>query len=135
MPAVNRKYRGFLITEIIVALTLLGLILAALAMSLNGFARFNRYQLVTQRCIAAAQAQLDSITATGKTIPEDDLHRLWPELSISIEKSAGTGQWRALILTEVTASGRSYNKEVKVRLSRYIPAETMPKITTNNPTE
>jgi type II secretory pathway pseudopilin PulG len=42
----NKKYRGFLMTEIIVALSLLGLLLAGLALSLSGLARFNRYQLV-----------------------------------------------------------------------------------------
>ena len=121
MSVTNRKYRGFLLTEIVVAITLLGLILAAVAMSLNGFARLNRYQLVTQRCIAAAQAQLDSITATGKIVPKDDFQRLWPKLTISMETSPGTGQWQGMSLAKVTATGKSYRKQVKVELSRYVP--------------
>jgi len=55
----NNKYSGFLLTETIVAMSLLGLLLAGLALSLHGLAKFNRYQLIRQRCIAAAQSQLD----------------------------------------------------------------------------
>jgi type II secretory pathway pseudopilin PulG len=60
----------------IVAASILGLIAAALAMALYTFSRLNHYQLTTQNCIAAAQAQLDSITATGKSIPDEDFQRL-----------------------------------------------------------
>jgi hypothetical protein len=85
-----------------------------------GFAKFNRYQLVRQQCTAAAQAQLESITTTGKPIPNADFKRLWPKLDINIKSSAGTDQWQGLSLVEVTANGMSYNKEVKVSLARYI---------------
>lgn len=119
----NKKYGGFLLTEITVALTILGIILVGLALSLHGFAKFNRYQLARQRCIAAAQAELDSITATGKPISEEDFKRLWPNLSVSIKTSAGTGQWQGMKLVEVTANGRSFRKQVKVQLCRYILAE------------
>jgi type II secretory pathway pseudopilin PulG len=71
----KEKYGGFLLTEIIVAMALLGLIISALAVSLRGFGSLNRYQLVTQQCISAAQAQLDSMTATGKPIPGEDCRR------------------------------------------------------------
>jgi len=107
-------------TEIIVALTVMAMLLAGLAFSMNGMAKFNRYQLVRQQCIAAAQGQIDSLTATGKPIEDEDFHRIWPELSVSIEKSAGEGQWQAAQLVEVTASGKSFRKEVKIELSRYI---------------
>jgi type II secretory pathway pseudopilin PulG len=115
-----KKYRGFLLTEITVAMIVLGILLVGLALSLNGFAKFNRYQLVRQQCIAAAQAELDSITATGKAIPDEDLKRLWPKLSVSIKNSIGTGQWQGLKLIEVTASGMALSKEVRVQLSRYV---------------
>ena len=114
------RYGGFLMTEIIVALTVMAMLLAGLAFSMNGMAKFNRYQLVRQQCIAAAQGQIDSLTATGKPIEDEDFHRIWPELSVSIEKSAGEGQWQAAQLVEVTASGKSFRKEVKIELSRYI---------------
>lgn len=120
MSVKNKKYGGFFITEIVVALSILAILLVGLALSLYGFAKFNRYQLVRQQCIAAAQAELDSITITGKPIPDEDFKRLWPKLGVNIKKSAGTGQWQAMTLVEVTATGKSFNKEVNVQLARYI---------------
>ena len=116
----NKKYSGFLLTEIIVASGILGIILVALAMSMYGFAKFNRYQLVRQQCIAAAQAELDSITTTGNPIPDEDFKRLWPKLDVNIKNSPGTDQWQGLSLVEVTANGMSYSKEVKIKLARYV---------------
>ncbi len=116
----NKKHGGFLFTEIVVAMAILGMLLVGLALSLHGFAEFNRYQLVRQQCTAAAQAELDSITATGKPISDEDFKRLWPKLSVSIKKSAGAGQWQGMRLVEVTANGMSFSKEVKVQLSRYV---------------
>ena len=122
----RRKHAGFLLTEIMVATMVVGILLGLLALSLQGFAKFNRYQLIRQRCIAAAQAQLDSITATSKPIGEEDFQRLWPKLSTSIETSPGEGRWRDLTLVEVTATGKNYRKEVKVTLSRYVAGKPGP---------
>jgi type II secretory pathway pseudopilin PulG len=117
----NEKYSGFLVIELTIAFTVLGLILVGLAVSLYGFGKFNRYQLVRQQCTSAAQAQLDSIAATGKPIPDDDFERLWPKLNISVEETAGAGQWQGMRFVEVTASGIGLReKEVQIRLSRYI---------------
>ena len=124
MSGTNSPYKGFLMTEVIVAMSLLGLLLAGLALSLNGIARFNRYQLVRQQCIAAAQAQLDSIAATGEPIGDERSERLWPKLSVSVKRSPGTGQWQAMERLEVTASGKSYHRNVQIRLSRYIQADS-----------
>lgn len=121
----------------IVAASLFGIIMAALALSLYTLSRFNHYQLINQQCIAAAQAQLDSITATSKLIPHGDFQRLWPKLTISMETSPGTGQWQGMNLAKVTSAGKSYRKQVKVRLSRYVPLipETEKTTQTNPPTE
>lgn len=116
----KRRYGGFLLMEITVGLTIMAMLLAGMAFSLNGMAKFNRYQLVRQHCIAAAQAELDSLTATGKPIKDEDFSRIWPRLSVSIEKSAGQGQWQGTQLVEVTASGKSFRKVVIIELSRYI---------------
>ncbi|HUV63056.1 MAG TPA: type II secretion system protein [Sedimentisphaerales bacterium] len=120
MSCGNAKYRGFLMTEIIVALTVLGMLLAGLGVSLAGFARFNRYQLTRQRCIAAAQAQLESIAATGQPIPDQDFTRLWPGLTVSVREKPGEAQWQHLALVEVAASGMTHRKNVEIQLSRYI---------------
>jgi hypothetical protein len=116
----NKKYGGFLFTDLVVGLIVLGVLLTGLALSLHGFAKFNHYQLLRQNCTAAAQAELDSIAATGRPIRDEDLKRLWPKVSVSIQRSSGTGQWEGMRLVKVTASGKSFRKEVKVQLSRYI---------------
>jgi type II secretory pathway pseudopilin PulG len=120
MSRKKRRYGGFLLVEMTVGLTVLAMLLAGVAFSMNGMAKFNRYQLVRQQCIAAAQAELDSLTATGKPIPDEDFRRIWPQISVSIKGTAGTDQWQAMNLVEVTASGRSFRKEVKIQLSRYV---------------
>ena len=126
MSAKHIKRKGYLLVEIIVSIAVLGILILAFTMSLNGFARFNRVQLVRQQCTAAAQAQLDSIAATGKTIPDEDFQRLWPKLNVSIKQSDGTGQWEGLNLVEVEASGMGFSHPVKIRLSRYIAAKSPP---------
>ncbi|MHC4738783.1 MAG: hypothetical protein ACYS9Y_07750 [Planctomycetota bacterium] len=120
----NKKYKGFLLTEFVCSLVVLGIILTCLALSLNGFRKFNHYQLVRQRCIAAAQAELDSISVTGREISEEDFKRLWPSLSVSVEKTDGTGQWEGLKLVSVKAKARSFNNDIEVELTRYILMET-----------
>ena len=122
----NVKYKGYLLVEIIVSISVLGFLIVAFALSLNGFSRFNRFQLVRQQCTAAAQAQLDSIATTGKPIPDEDFQRLWPKLSVSVKQSDGTGQWEGLNLVEVEASGMGFSHPVKIRLSRYIAAKSPP---------
>jgi len=119
----NKKYGGFLFTDLVVGLTVLGILLAGLALSLHGFAKFNHYQLLRQNCTAAAQAELDSIAITGRPIRDEALKRLWPKVSVSIQQSEGAGQWEGMKLVKVTASGKSFRKQVKVQLSRYILGE------------
>ena len=127
--ATHRKseiQRGFLLTELIVAMSVVGLLLVGLAFSLTGFAKFNRYQLVRQQCIAAAQAQLDSIAATGRPIGDEDFSRLWPGLTVAVKQTPGEGQWQGTRRVEVTASGKSSRKEVSIKLSRYVLREKSP---------
>ncbi|MHC4203130.1 MAG: hypothetical protein ACYSTT_00650 [Planctomycetota bacterium] len=116
----KRKSGGFIFAEIAVSLTVMAMLLAGIAFSLNGIAKFNHYQLIRQKCIAAAQAELDSLTATGKPIEDEDFNRIWPQLNVSIEKSAGQGQWRGTQLVKVTTSGNYLRKQVTIELSRYI---------------
>lgn len=120
----KKKYNGFLLIEFTVAIFVLGALIIAFALSLNGYARFNRVQLVRQQCTAAAQAQLDSIATTGNPIPDEDFQRLWPKLGFSIKQSDGTGQWQGLNLVEVEANGMSFSQPVKVQLSRYMAIES-----------
>ncbi len=116
----NNRYRGYLFAEMMAALAVMGVLLVGFAVSLDGFRRFNDYQLVRQRCIAAAQAQLESITERGKPLNDEDFEQLWPKLTVSIQESPGTGQWQGLKLVEVAVRDRSFNRQVQVKLSRYI---------------
>jgi len=116
----HKRYGGFFFVETGTAMGVMALLLTLLAISLHGFARFNRYQLVRQHCIAAAQAQLDSMAVTGEPIAQADFDRLWPNLSISTKKSPGTGQWLGTELVKVTATGKSFRKTVKIEMARYI---------------
>jgi len=116
----KKECRGFLLTELVVSLGVLGLLLSCLALSLDGFRRFNHYQLVRQRCIAAAQAQLDSIAAGGEAIETSDFERLWPKVEVTIRTAEGAGQWEGLKLVKVRTSAKSFNKKVEIKLSRYM---------------
>ena len=119
----KRKSGGFIFAEIAVSLAVMAMLLAGVAFSLNGIAKFNHYQLVRQKCIAAAQAQLDCLTATGKSIEDEDFNRIWPQLTVSIEKSAGQEQWLGTQLVKVTTSGKHLRKQVTIELSRYISSD------------
>jgi type II secretory pathway pseudopilin PulG len=119
MTTKHVRYCGLMMTELIVSLTVLGMLMIAFAISLNGFRRLNYYQFTRQRCVSAAQATLDSVAVTGKAINEADTNRLWPGVIIRIDESEGTGQWKGLKLISVTAGGAALNKKVEVCLSRY----------------
>jgi hypothetical protein len=116
----EKRYGGWLVAEMVVAFSLLGILIGCLAVSLHGVGKLNRYQLLRQSCIAAAESQLDSLAVTGRAIPEEDFARIWPGLSVSIEKSDGADKWEQLRLVEVTVTGESSGRRVKVRLARYI---------------
>jgi len=130
MPGRNPRERGFLLTELIVALTVLGILMTVFALSLHAFAKFNGCQLVRQRCIAAAQAELDSVTATGKPVPGEDFERLWPGLTVSIDQSPGVGQWQGMKLVQVTTCGKSFRSKVQIHLSRYVSDDGIARHTT-----
>lgn len=116
-----KQYRGFVLAEFMASLVVLGILLVCVAMSLGQFRNFNHSQLVRQQCIAAGQGQLDSIAATGEPIDEEQFERLWPQLSVSIERSDGSGEWAGMKLVRVKTSGESPHKNVEVELCRYMP--------------
>jgi type II secretory pathway pseudopilin PulG len=116
----TRRAGGFLLTELIVSITVVGLILLGLSLSMGGAARFNRYEWSRQQCIAAAQAQIDSLTATGQPLSDEQIERLWPKIAVTVNRCAGEGQWSGLDLLEVTATVKVGSLPAKVRLARYV---------------
>lgn len=119
----RRKQNGWLVAELAVSLVILAMLMGGLALSLNAFSKLNHYHLVQQCCIAAAQSQLESLTATGGKINDDDVERLWPGVKISIEQEPGRGDWQGLSLVTVSACSKSMGKTVSTQLARYIPAK------------
>ncbi len=126
------RCRGFLFAELIVSMALLGLIITGLAVSMNGFSMVNDYQWARQRCTAAAEAQLESIVATGHLIEPQELQRLWAGVDVVTEKTPGTAPWEGLELIRVTATAQPGSKRVTVHLARYV-GPTSP-INTRSPT-
>jgi type II secretory pathway pseudopilin PulG len=107
-------------TELIVALSLLGLIFAGLALSMHGFGAFNRYQWARQQCLAAAQAHLDCLATRGVAIEPQTSERLWPRVTLSVDREPGMGRWDGLQLIQVTATSQAGPRRVKVELARYL---------------
>lgn len=118
--AERTRQDGFVLAELAVSTALLGLVIAGLAVSMQGFSMFNQYQWTRQRCVAAAEAQLDSLAATGKPIGEGELKRLWPEVDVVMDRTAGVAPWEGLQLVRITATGTTGARKAAVRLERYI---------------
>ena len=111
---------GWILMEVMISVVLLGVLLATTLSIEMTAGRVNHFQLTKQRCIAAAQAALDSIAATGEPLPAGDVERLWPGLSVAVRRSPGTGDWAGLTLVTAIARGSSGGKGVTVELRRYI---------------
>ena len=114
------RYKGYLLAELTITLSVIIVILACLALGMRTFVNFNRYQLTRQECISAAQAQLDSVAAAGKPISDEDSKRLWPKITIKIEQTEGTGQWEGLKLIKIKTTAKNMRKDITVETARYI---------------
>lgn len=115
------KTNGFLALEMQTSVILLALLLFCFTVGMNGFARINDYHIVKQRCIAAAQAQLDSIEMTGAELEKEKFESLWPKVEYQIQQSFPDEQWKGTKLIRVSAASQSFNHKVKIELCRYIP--------------
>ena len=122
MKRTYNKRCGIIMAELMVSVALLGVLLALLSVMLGAFGNFNHYQMTRQRCLAAAQAELDSIKATGGRIDNEQFERLWPNVTVSVEKIPGSGQWQNLTLVKVKTQGVSMKKDVVIELAQYLPS-------------
>ena len=126
----TRRRGGWIFVEMVIALVVLGILIGGLAVTQYSIRQFNAIQLLRQRCIAAGQAQLESLAATGATIPAAEIGRLWPGVDVRVEQSPGEGpatarsavtsDWAGLTLAKVTVVGKWRDREVKIQLARYI---------------
>ena len=120
MKTNKQRNSGFMLAELIVGITVLAALIISVTLSLHGFKQFNHYQWMRQHCLAAAQAQMDSVATTAAVIPETQLKALWPRVTVALAREPGQGQWQGLQRIDVTAQGKSYERTVKVQLSRYV---------------
>jgi type II secretory pathway pseudopilin PulG len=117
--AMKSRRRAFMMAELIVALSILGILMAGIAVTLRGMARFDRLLWSREQCLAAAQAQIDSLLATGRTLEPNAVTELWPGLRAEARVQPGLGQWQGLDLVKATASVANGSHVVKVTVSRY----------------
>ena len=113
---------GWAITETMLSLTLLGMLIGGLVLTQRAVGEVNAVQLLRQQCIAAGQAQLDSIAATGEAIAANEFNRLWPGIRCSVAKSPGKGDWAGLTLVEVVTTTEREGWDVEISLARYVAA-------------
>lgn len=117
---VRKRNSGWITAEVITAMGILSVLFFGFMKTTMATGRLNRLQLAKQQCIAAAQAQLDCIEATGERLSVEDFERLWPGLEVAIEELSGQDDWKGLMLVKVTATNKNLHREVKVQLCRYI---------------
>ena len=114
------KTDGFAALELHTSIILLVILVFCFSVSLNGFAKVNDYHIVKQRCIAAAEAQLDSIEVTGAGLSKEQFESLWPKVDCEIEQSEPRDEWKGTKLIKVSTTSDSFNHKVKVELCRYM---------------
>ena len=114
------SHGGWILIEMMTALVILGILMFGMLKTQQQIQKFNAVQLARTRCIAAAQAELDSIAATGRGITDSQRARLWPGIRLELEQSPGQCQWTGLRLLRVTAVGKAKGPQVTVELARYV---------------
>jgi type II secretory pathway pseudopilin PulG len=116
----RRKYSGSLTIEVITAIFLLIVITAALLTSLRFYGYYNRLQWTRQRCMAAAQAQLDSIMVQNAPLSPEEIQHLWPGVKCTLSKQPGQNQWKDLDLYTATTTAQVRKRTVSIQMKRYI---------------
>jgi hypothetical protein len=89
-----------------VSLMVLGILAICIAVTAHGVQRVHQVLAARQMCIAAAQAQIESIGAMGVAIEPNRLATLWPAVETQIQVIPDQGQWQGLMLVRATASVR-----------------------------
>mgnify|MGYP006277111641 FL=1 len=100
--------------------------LVTLAMTNRQRGEMNRALLARQRCTLAAEAQLDSLSATGEAMDAKARARAFPDVKVQTTSRPGQGRWASLRLVEVLASQQVGGKTVRAKLSRYLPRRDEP---------
>jgi type II secretory pathway pseudopilin PulG len=117
----HQKNSGWIMTELVVSMIVLAMILGSLAVTMINMSKYNRIQFSRQQCIAAAQAQLDSIAATSQRLDDETIERLWPKVKVTETVTQGKEQWQGMSLVNTEATTKAGARLIRIELSRYIP--------------
>lgn len=115
-----KSIQGYLIMELLVSMAILALLTGAMTVAATSFSQLNDYQLTRQRCLAAAQAQLESLAESHQELSAEDIQRLWPRVALAVGREPGEGQWAGLTRLTATASCPVRGQDVRVTLVRYV---------------
>jgi hypothetical protein len=116
-PHAVGKRRGIIMMELLTAILIITTLTTVMIFTIATYGRYNGILLARQRCIAAGQAQLDCIAATGKPIDEATFARLWPTVKCSITSSENAAH---LTQVDVALVAMARKKEITITLSRYM---------------
>ena len=115
----RRRPGGFSVPECMIALSVLGMMAGMGAYAFSQAGQSNQRHTAKRQCLAAAEAQLESIAQTGEPLPADELSRLWPGVDVSLDLRPGQGHWEGTV--RYTATARSTREAgVAVTLERYV---------------
>ena len=121
MMKTQRKHKGSLIIEMVVAISVLATIIGVVAALNFSFGKLNRHLWAKHTCYAAGQAQMDAIAATGKPIEQEKFKSLWPNVTCQVETADGTGSWQGLTQVQLSLSAKVKKKDIQVQMTRYLP--------------
>ncbi|HOK95335.1 MAG TPA: hypothetical protein PK052_10155 [Anaerohalosphaeraceae bacterium] len=119
----HKKRFGVLSFELITAISVLTILIGALAAVGGTFKKANDLRWIRHTLLAAGQAQMDALDITGKPIAKDTFACLWPNVDCRIDITEGEGQWQGLQRIQLTLSAKSGRKTVKTSLVRYVAAQ------------
>ena len=122
MTGSRRRWGGWILTEALVSLGVTGVLMGVLAAAQSRSGTFNALQLARERCIAAGQAEIESIAATGAPLEPGQREKAWRGIRTNIERTPGEGDWAGMTLLKVTASTTVKGRGVTITLHRYVLA-------------
>lgn len=120
----QKNNRGYLLIEVVAALTVLGIMLGVFSQLLSSSSNASKRLIARQKCIAAALAQLDSLDYTGQMLSAEQIDLLWPNVQVELEQSVDTEPYRGFVKYTATARLTLGSNEISSRQVRYMPGNS-----------
>ena len=124
---VRTSLQGFAFIEMVVGITLLGLIVALAADAMFTYQQSRNQAVDRQAMIWAVSGQLQRIAAGAApdSLPPEGM--IPAGVSLQTQTQAGEGQWKGFTRVTVTATAMSYGgKELREQISGYVRMEARP---------